>query len=251
MSSVVVADVERQARQARAEWRTRELLHAAARVMQREGFAGVSVQALAEEAGVSVGLIYRYFGSKQDLLLGVIVDVLDALAARVPAAMDEVASADPVERLAAGFRAYCQVMDERRHAALLTYRESRALSLEGLERVKDLELQTRKPLLDAVRAGVADGALEVADPELFSQDLLLLAHGWALKHWYFAQSVSLSGYVDRQLALMLRAVVPSRRRSRYAALLRLPAPGGAGLWRSDPPCCPARRPRSSSNGGCG
>src|SRR4051794_41782337 len=69
--------------------------------MERDGSQAVSMQAVAAEAGVSVGLIYRYFGGKDDLLLAVIVGVLDAFATRVPEAV-EAAGDDPAHRLAAG-----------------------------------------------------------------------------------------------------------------------------------------------------
>ena len=110
----------------RAERRSAQLLTAAARLMERDGSQSVSMQAVAHEAGVSVGLIYRYFGSKDELLLRVIVDVLDSFAERVPAKV-AAAGDDPVRGLAAAFRAYCEVIDEHRHAAVLTYRETKSL----------------------------------------------------------------------------------------------------------------------------
>ena len=118
------------ARQTLAAQRSRQLLDAAARLMEREGSEAVTMQALAAEAGVSVGLIYRYFGGKDEILLAVITQVLDAFASEVPAAIEQ-AGEDPVRRLAAAFGAYCRVIDEYRHAAVLTYRESKSLDAAG------------------------------------------------------------------------------------------------------------------------
>jgi AcrR family transcriptional regulator len=213
-------------REVRAQWRTRQLLTAAARLMERDGFHAVSMQALADEAGVSVGLAYRYFGGKEDVLLAVIVDVLDAFAARVPAAIDA-AGDDPVEQLAAAFRAYCEVIDAHRHAAVLTYRESKTLGPAGRERIKQLEVATSEPLRRVIADGCAAGRLAVADPELFAYDLLLLAHGWALKHWYFERTLGFDDYVRGQTALALSAAVAPRYRRRYQRLLS-PAREGAG-----------------------
>ena len=206
------------ARRALAEQRSRQLLDAAARLMEREGSEAVSMQALAAEAGVSVGLIYRYFGSKTDILLAVITQVLDAFAAQVPASIAE-AGEDPVRRLAAAFAAYCRVIDEYRHAAVLTYRESKSLDAADRERIKRLEVETSQPLRDTVRAGVESGALRAADPDLVAYNLLLLAHAWALKHWYFEQTKTLESYIRAQLALALSAVVTPAQKRRYADLL--------------------------------
>jgi hypothetical protein len=56
------------------------------------------------------------------------------------------AGEDPVHRLVAAFRAYCEVIDQCRHAAVLTYRESNGLTPEGLRTIKELELATSEPL---------------------------------------------------------------------------------------------------------
>ena len=202
----------------RAQRRSRQLLTAAARLMERDGSQAVSMQAVAEEAGVSVGLIYRYFGGKDDLLLAVIVDVLEAFAERVPAAI-EAAGDNPVERLAAAFRAYCEVIDQHRHAAVLTYRESKSLSDEGRRKIMDLEVATSEPLRTVLREGIVAGELVDVDVELVSYNLLLQAHGWALKHWYFERTLDLDEYVRKQTALALGALVQPRRRRSYRRLL--------------------------------
>lgn len=212
------ADPDAAARAVRVERRSRQLLEAAARLMEREGSQTVSMQAVADEAGVSVGLIYRYFGGKDELLLAVIVDVLDAFAARVPAALDE-AEADPVHGLAVAFRAYCEVIDEHRHAAVLTYRESKSLGVEGREKIKNLEIKTSEPLRTLLREGIDAGIIVPVDVDLVAYNMLLLAHGWALKHWYFERSLGLDQYVREQTALTLRGLVEPRCSRDYRSLL--------------------------------
>lgn len=216
-------DADDAARQARIAWRSEQLLKATARLMEREGSQAVSMQALAEEAGVSVGLIYRYFGGKEELLFAVINDVLDAFSLRVPAAI-EAAGDDPVERLAAAVRSYCLVIDEHRHAAVLTYRESKTLSSEHRQQIKDLEVRASEPLRRVLREGIDAGALTAVDVNLMAYNLLLIAHGWALKHWYFEKSMDVEEYIDKQTALALHALVEPRRRRRYQRLLTPPPP---------------------------
>jgi AcrR family transcriptional regulator len=218
MSSTAQFDPGSAARQTRAEQRSAQLLDAAARLMERDGSQAVSMQAVAAEAGVSVGLIYRYFGGKDDLLLAVIIGVLDSFATKVPEAI-AAAGDDPVDRLVAAFRSYCDVIDDHRHAAVLTYRETKSLSNEGRARIKDLEVQTSEPLRDLLREGVESGALVVPDVEIVAYDLLLLAHAWALKHWYFERTLSFDDYVRHQVGLVLRGIVAPSHRRRYAALL--------------------------------
>lgn len=206
------------AREGSATTRSRQILDAAARLMERSGSESVSMQALAAEAGVSVGLIYRYFGGKDDVLLAVIVDVLDAFRTRVPAAVDA-AQNDPIRRLAAAFTAYCEVIASYRHAAVLTYRESNTLSARGREHIKELEVQTSEPLREAIRDGIDAGLLSARHTDLVAYDLLLLAHAWALKHWYFEQTMAFDDYVKAQFSLVIGAVLLPEVRDDYRDLI--------------------------------
>jgi len=148
----------------------------------------------------------------------VIVNVLDAFGRQVPAAI-QAAGADPVTRLAAAFRAYCEVIDSHRHAAVLTHRESKSLSDEGLETIKRLEVETSEPLRTVIREGIDAGVLTPVDVDLVAYDLLLLAQAWPLKHWYFERTLGFEDYVRRQTALALAALLQPHRRRSYRHLL--------------------------------
>jgi AcrR family transcriptional regulator len=205
------------ARAARTTARTRQLLDSATRLMVRDGSHGVSMQSIADEAHVSVGLIYRYFSNKQDLVQAVIVDVLDDVAARLPDAVGAVD--DPVRRIAAAFEAYCRIIDDRREAALLTYRESKTLDRDGQVLIKDREIQTAAPLRDAIVEAQREGLLRPLDPDVLAEDFVLLAHGWALKHWYYAPRLGFEGYVAHHRSTVLSGLITEQHRADYADLL--------------------------------
>lgn len=126
---------------------------------------------------------------------------------------------DPVQRLAAAFRGYCEVIDRHRHAAVLTYREGKSLDEQGRHRIMDLEVETTRPLREALQDGVAAGMLRPVDVDVVAANLVLLAHAWALKHWYFERNLGFDDYVSRQFALALHGIVAPKAKRRYAALL--------------------------------
>ncbi|MDL9938151.1 TetR/AcrR family transcriptional regulator [Gordonia sp. ABSL1-1] len=207
-------DVEEAVRALRASSRRRQLLDAAVAVMGRTGFHQMSMQALADEAQVSVGLFYKYFGGKEEILYAAIVDILEAFRDQLQPAMDLVGD-DPVVRLIAGFREYARIVDENRDAVVLTYRESRTLDATGRERIKELEVETSKPMRQAISDGIEAGVLRDVDADLVVFDLMMIAHGWALKHWHFAPGSDLDGYVDAQLRFALTALIVPERQAEY------------------------------------
>ncbi|MGX7731757.1 TetR/AcrR family transcriptional regulator [Rhodococcus sp. 2H158] len=210
--------VDEAVRAVRTSSRRKQVLDAAVTVMQRTGFHQMSMQALADEAGVSVGLIYKYFGGKEDVLLATILAILDAFRDQLEPAMDAVGD-DPVERLVAGMRRYIEIVDENLHATVLTYRESRTLDAAGRARIKELEVESSAPLRAALDAGIEAGVMNPVDVDLMVFDIMLLAHGWALKHWHFGAIYTLDEYIRLQTRFVLNTLLPAERRDDYAQLL--------------------------------
>lgn len=185
-------------RGARAEFRERQIVDAAVTLMQEKGAHSVSMQAIAKSAGVSVGLLYKYFSDKEQIVLAAITRVLEDFRLRVPGAIAE--EWDPVLQVIAGFTEFCRVVDEHRHAVVLTYQASRSLSLNGLRTIQAQELETLQPLIAVVTLVRDRGDLREIEAGILGHDLMTLAHMWALKHWYFQQiGLDLDSYVSQQV----------------------------------------------------
>lgn len=217
-NNAATTELEEAVRAVRTSSRRRQVLDAAVKVMQRTGFHAMSMQALADEADVSVGLIYKYFGGKEDVLLATIVDILEKFRDQLAPAMAQAAD-DPVEQVAAGFARYVRIIDENRDAVVLTYRESRTLDADGRERIKELEVETSTPLRTAVEAGIEAGVFTRHDPDLTVFNLLMLAHSWALKYWHFSALYSVDDFIRAQLEFVLPTMVVADRLDDYRHLM--------------------------------
>lgn len=67
--------------------RREQICRAAATVIAREGFAGSTMRMVAEEAGVSTGMLNHYFANRQDLLTQALVFVSERAQERMRAAI--------------------------------------------------------------------------------------------------------------------------------------------------------------------
>jgi AcrR family transcriptional regulator len=76
------------------------LIRAAAKVLERANGESLTVQEVADEAGVSLRTLYQYFASKDDLLLAVFEEAMRTYARIIRAAIANLD--DPLERLAGG-----------------------------------------------------------------------------------------------------------------------------------------------------
>jgi AcrR family transcriptional regulator len=79
--------------------RREQICRAAATVISREGFAGTTMRMVADEAGVSTGMLNHYFANRQDLLTQALVYVSERAQARMREAIVGVPAGR--ERLAA------------------------------------------------------------------------------------------------------------------------------------------------------
>ncbi|MFZ1287461.1 MAG: TetR/AcrR family transcriptional regulator [Candidatus Phosphoribacter sp.] len=192
-------------REARVQARRTQILNSATRLMGRTGYHEMSMQAVAEDAGMSVGLIYQYFGNKQDVLRAVIIDILDEFRTEVPPAM-AAAGSDPQARLASGFRRFCEIIDGKREATVLAYRESQTLDGAGRAEIIRMERETIDPFRAAVQDGIDAGSFRRVPADLVAHNIKLAAHGWALKHWDVGARMSLRAYVDAELDLLLAGI---------------------------------------------
>ncbi len=95
------------------------LVSSARQLLEEGGYAGASVQAVADRAGVSAGALYRHFPSKAEMF----VEVFRSAAERDLAAIDEAAAAGGcVERLEAAVAAHAiRALRRRRLAWALLY----------------------------------------------------------------------------------------------------------------------------------
>ncbi len=78
------------------EVREAEIVEAAIRCVLRSGFHGSSMDQIAREAGISVGMIYRYFSSKEAIIEAIVTRDLEEL--RLKIADSDAASVDKLSR---------------------------------------------------------------------------------------------------------------------------------------------------------
>lgn len=89
------------------------ILSAAARMVGKVGYGRASVSRIADEAGVSAGLIYRYFATQQDLFDHILPELGEAMLRHIADASSGID--DPVERERVSLEANLRYLDEHPH----------------------------------------------------------------------------------------------------------------------------------------
>ena len=71
-------------RQARSKATVDTILDATTRVLVKQGFDGLSTNAVAAAAGVSIGSLYQYFPNKEALVLALIERHMEEMNSSIP-----------------------------------------------------------------------------------------------------------------------------------------------------------------------
>jgi len=132
---------------------TREkLLRAAMGIVAREGLAAATTAAIAEEAGVAEGTLYRHFDSKDDLLIEAYRQMKTSVFVNAAAGVDTSA---PPERLKRTWKAIYLAYRADRDAFAFGHRfaESALAEREGGEAIRGFG----RMIVDLRKAGIASG----------------------------------------------------------------------------------------------
>ncbi|GAB2721397.1 TetR/AcrR family transcriptional regulator [Nocardia thraciensis] len=145
--------------QARLDAQAGAIVHAATRVLSERGFAGMSIAAVAAEAGVATGTVYKNFSGKTELVTAVFRDVVTREVSAVAAAG---AAGSAVERVTAAVETFAG-------RALKNPKLAYVLLAEPVDAAVDTErLRFRRAFAEtfaaAIAEGVANGQLPPQNP---------------------------------------------------------------------------------------
>ena len=152
------------------------LVDAAERVLVRDGLRGLTVRAVAKEAGVAPMGVYNRFGSKTGLIAAVLVRGFDGLAEGIRVRDD----VDPLERLSTSGRSYRRfALTHPQHyeAMFGSGADSADRAAAFSEELREHSTAAFGVLVDEVSRAMAAGVLRRDDPQQAAQVIWSAVHG--------------------------------------------------------------------------
>ncbi|MGW6425471.1 TetR/AcrR family transcriptional regulator [Nocardia sp. NPDC055053] len=153
--------------QARLDAQRALIVQGSTRVLSRDGFAGLSMAAVAAEAGVATGTVYKQFENKAELVAAVFETVV---AREVDAVRSAVAEGDVTQRVSAAVETFAG-------RALKNPKLAYVLLAEPVDAAVDAQrLEFRRAFAasfeSAIAHGIAEGRLPAQDPSVSAAALV-------------------------------------------------------------------------------
>jgi len=177
--------------------RRRQIVDAAVQLFIRHGYHKTTTRELAKETGLSIGSLYEYVSSKDDVLYLVCIAIHSAVEEGIQEALAR--SSHGREALAEIIRAYFHVCNRMSDHVLLMYQVTHFLPEKWQTKVLETEIRITNLIVEAIRELNEKGIFERLDEDTVE----LLGHTWAFRRWYFAKRFTLDQYIERQTAFIM------------------------------------------------
>lgn len=186
------------------ERRRRQIVDAAVELFLQHGFHKTTTRRIARAAGISIGLLYEYISTKEDILYL----VCEAIHAEMQQAVTDALAhaAQGTYPLEAMIRDYLQVCHRMSDHILLIYQETQSLPGKWRRMVLENEIHITGLFTHVLAEMVARGELPDLDDrtlELLAHNISVIGHMWAFRRWFLACHYTIEEYTRLQTAFIL------------------------------------------------
>ena len=161
------------------------IFDAALKISNEKGFQGMSMRDFSKETGLSMGALYSYFASK-DELLDMILRQGRRLVMRI---LDQHIHpiSDPVAKLETAIRVHIYLSEALQSWFYFSFMEAKNMRPEEKEKTMASEIYTDQIFADILKAGQEAELFARRDPQQSASGIKALLQDWYVKRWKYAK----------------------------------------------------------------
>lgn len=179
--------------------RRKQIIDGAMQVFAAKGFHGATVREIADAAGLTMGTMYNYVRSKEDILYIVYDFMTTILTEGLQKAIDE--TQDPRQKLCAALRHNMELIYQYRDVIMFLYREAGNYDRESVRTVLAQETQYIEIFEELLRQRFAGRKLDEARLKLAADilsylNVILVLRGWSLRRRHKSMDDVVDGILE-------------------------------------------------------
>jgi AcrR family transcriptional regulator len=179
------------------EEKHRMIAEAVVSLFTEKGFHGTSMREIATAVGMSMGNLYHYISSKDDVLY-LVYRALYRKWEESSGALGTEEIKDPVERLRALMANMLRVTYQNMELTQMTLRESKFLQKPALKKVLSMESEYIDRFVKTIEEGIRKGIFKPVNAKIMGNFIAYNMFFFPLRSWYFQKTVSFEE-VERQI----------------------------------------------------
>ncbi len=191
--------------------RRMQIIQGAAKVFVEKGYDRTNMREMAAACNMSIGALYHYVGSKEDILYLFINDGLSRLSEVVEGFSSRLGDISPTEALREFIKMYYRLIDDGQNLCLFTYQETKGLDSNARRCVLDAAARDVAACEKLLRWGVEAGEFKIDNPTVVAHNIIVLGHMWAIRRWFLRKRCTLEEYIREQTESVLKAILVDAR----------------------------------------
>ncbi|ATI50441.1 TetR/AcrR family transcriptional regulator [Bacillus tropicus] len=184
--------------------RREQMIKGAVQLFKQKGFPRTTTREIAKAAGFSIGTLYEYIRTKDDVLYL----VCDSIYEHVKERLEEVVCTEKgsIESLKIAITNYFKVMDELQEEVLIMYQEVRFLPKESLPYVLEKEFQMVRMFENILEQCTENGTftLNKKEIQLLAHNIFIQGQMWGFRRWALQKLYTLEEYTEMQIRYVLQ-----------------------------------------------
>ncbi|MHC0036549.1 TetR/AcrR family transcriptional regulator [Pseudoneobacillus sp. C159] len=186
--------------------RRSEMIKGAVTLFIEKGFHRTTTREIARASGFSIGTLYEYIRTKEDVLYLVCDSIYDEVRDRLQSDLDQTRGTLDSLRLAISH--YFRIVDEMQDEVLVMYQEVKSLSKDALPYVLRKELEMVGMFETIISRCVENGALTLTENQvrMLAHNIFVQGQMWGFRRWALQKMYTLDEYIELQTELLFAGI---------------------------------------------
>lgn len=185
--------------------RRSQISSGAVKLFIEKGFHRTTTREIAKEAGFSIGTLYEYIRTKEDVLYLVCDNIYHEVNIRL-AELDT--NAGTIEGLRVAIEKYYGLIDDMSDEFVVMYQESKSLPKEALQYVLTKELEMVAQFEKILQRCFEADNLRIGEEEipLAANHIVVQGQMWAFRRWMLHKHFTINQYIALQSEQLIQGV---------------------------------------------
>lgn len=187
-----------------------QIIKSVERLFARKGYGQTSTREIADACKMTIGALYYYIGSKEDVLQ-MMVDYQQQLFTKsYSRSLNKVKLLSNAEILTYAFDRLVRELDKRHYFVVFLWREMKYLPSSARKVVISYEDNIISEFEKLLSRGCKQGEFQIPNVKLVANDILFAGEMWALRKWLLEDICTIDEYIKHETKRILDNIVVSK-----------------------------------------
>lgn len=173
----------------------------------KKGYHQTTVREIAKASGMSMGALYDYISTKEDILFLVCDHIHSTVNNKIKSSFTD--EKNSLQYLKDAIKEYYTIIDEIQDYMLLLYQETKSLNKKARKYIFNAELELTIIFENILKQCIREKTISLKnkDTTLVAHNIMVTGQMWAFRRWAISRDISLKIYIERQTEMIFKGII--------------------------------------------